>query len=172
VAQPAEEASRVEALLQDHATLFLVVGLILISVDLFVVGISPLMFIAVGSLLTSAILWTGWVDGGLLQALLLAALMSVVAAVLGWGPLRWMQGRMSSEPIGSDLAGRRLDTTGPVDRRGGTIRWSGTEWQARLDPHSMVESLPAGRSVRITGIEGVTLILTPDDGEDPESGGP
>lgn len=160
-----------EALLQDRATLFLVVGLILISVDLFVVGISPLMFIAVGTLLTSAILWTGWLDGGLLQALLLAALMSIVVAVVGWGPLRWMQGRMSADPVGSDLAGRRLDTTAPVDRKGGTIRWSGTEWRARLDPRCTTDSLPAGRSVRITGIDGVTLVLTPDDEEDPAAAG-
>lgn len=152
-----------EELLQDRATLFLVAGLILIAIDLFVVGISPLMFIAIGTLLTSAVLWTGWLDGGLLQALLVAAVMSVIVAAVGWYPLRWVQGRTSSDPVGSDLAGRRLDTTAPVDRKGGTIRWSGTEWRARLDPGSPHDSVPAGRSVRITGIDGVTLILIPDD---------
>jgi membrane protein implicated in regulation of membrane protease activity len=153
----------VDALLGDHPTLFLIVGLILIAVDLFVVGISPLMFLALGALLTSAILWAGWVEGGLLRAVLLAALMSVLAAALGWYPLRWLQQRMVREPVGSDLVGRRLDTTAPVDRQGGTIRWSGTVWQARLDPTAVPEALPAGVPVRITGVDGVTLMLVPDE---------
>lgn len=150
-------------LLQDHATLFLVLGLMLLAVDLFVVGISPLMFIAVGTLLTSAVLWAGWIEGGLLQAVLTAALMSVVVAMAGWYPLRWLQGRTAATPVGSDLVGRQLDTTAPVDRKGGTIRWSGTDWRARLDPASPAESLPPGKSVRITAVDGVTLVLVPEE---------
>lgn len=151
-----------EALLADVPTLLLVAGLILVGVDLFVVGMSPLMFVAAGTLLASAVAWSGVVDVGPLQAVLLAALLSVVAAVLGWRPLRWVQARTNAGPVGSDLVGRHLETTAPVDRRQGTIRWSGTEWRARLDPSSAVDTLEAGTAVQVVAVDGVTLILRPD----------
>jgi membrane protein implicated in regulation of membrane protease activity len=148
-------------LFQDQATLFLIAGLVLIAIDLFVVGVSPLMFIACGALLTSGVLYVGWLDPDLLGALLLCVVLSFVTALLGWYPLRRLEGTVNPGPVGSDLVGRELETTGEVDRKAGTIRWSGTEWRARLDASAGVAAVPAGTAVRITAVDGVTLIVLP-----------
>lgn len=148
-------------LLGDQATLFLIVGLILIAVDMLVVGLSPLMFIAAGALLTSALIHVASLDLDLLEALLLAAGLAVAAALLGWYPLRRLQRSMASPPVGSDLVGRELETTAKVDKSAGTIRWSGTEWRARLDATAPMPSVPPGTRVRITAVDGVTLVLAP-----------
>ena len=143
--------------------MFLIAGLILIAIDIFLAGLSPLMFIAAGALLTSAVLYFGWLETDLLGALLLCVVLSVLSASLGWYPLNRLQKAMGSGPVGSDLVGRELDTTAEVGKRSGTIRWSGTEWQARLAPGCERDSLPPGRRVTITAVEGVTLILSPID---------
>jgi len=143
--------------------LFLLAGLVLIAIDIFAIGVSPLMFVAAGALLTSAVLYLGLVETDLLEALLLCGLMSIVAAVLGWYPLGRFQQTVPRQAVGSDLVGRELETTASVTRRGGTIRWSGTDWQARLAPGSGRDSVPPGTPVTITAVEGVTLIVSPID---------
>lgn len=150
-------------LIEDQAMLFLLGGLVLIAIDIFAVGVSPLMFIAAGALLTSALIHLGWVDTGLLEALLICGLLSLVSAGIGWYPLGRFQQTVPRQAIGSDLVGRELDTTASVTKRAGTIRWSGTEWQARLVANADQDSVPPGTRVMITAVEGVTLILSPVD---------
>ena len=49
------------AFLYDPANASLIAGLILLGLDIVVIGLSPVMFVAVGALLTSAVLYaTGW----------------------------------------------------------------------------------------------------------------
>ena len=49
------------AFFYDPANLSLIAGLALLGLDIVVIGLSPVMFVAVGALLTSALLYaTGW----------------------------------------------------------------------------------------------------------------
>ncbi|MFO1125614.1 MAG: hypothetical protein U1E25_10235 [Methylocystis sp.] len=48
------------AFFYDPANLSLIAGLALLGLDIVVIGLSPVMFVAVGALFNSAVLYAGW----------------------------------------------------------------------------------------------------------------
>ncbi|MBO0733074.1 MAG: NfeD family protein [Methylocapsa sp.] len=157
----------------NPATIFFIAGLVLLGIDVFVIGLSPLMFLAAGALGASAILYlSGWQGGilhlagwepGFLEGLALCATLSLVIAIFGRRPLQAFQNAGIKEDKSSDLIGRELVTTQQVTKTEGFIYWSGTPWQARLAASARIDHLGPGVRVKVVEIKNLALILSPLD---------
>jgi membrane protein implicated in regulation of membrane protease activity len=148
-------------LIYDPANASLVVGLALLALDIAVIGLSPLMFFALGALATSALLYLTGFRPTLIETAALAAAASLAIALVGKRPLQRFQNADVEEDQSSDLIGRELTTTHEVTKSGGTVHWSGLDWRARLAADAGAESLPPGARAKVTAIENLTLVLTP-----------
>lgn len=161
-----------DAILNNQAGLYLIAGLVLLGIDIFIVGLSPLMFVALGALVTSAILYvSGWKTGllhligwtpGFLEPLVLWALISLLIAVAARRPLQAFQNANIQEDKSSDLIDRELITTHEVSKTEGCIYWSGTLWQARLAESAPVERVGPGVRMRVEQVKNLALILRPE----------
>lgn len=160
-----------EAITGNLAVFFLVAGLFLLGADIFIIGLSPLMFVAAGSLVTSAILWiiglkggllslSGWTPG-LLESLAFCAVVSLLIAIAGRRPLQAFQNANIQEDNSSDLIGRELVTTQDVTKTDGWVYWSGTQWQARLADSVDVERVGPGVRMQVVKVKNLALILRP-----------
>lgn len=149
------------AFLYDPANASLVAGLALLGFDIVVIGLSPAMFVAVGALLASALLYaSGWRPAPV-ETLALIAGASLLVALIGWRPLRRFQNADIEEDKSSDLIGRELVATHEVTKTHGTVFWSGVEWRARLAEDAGVERLAPGARARVVGVENLALVLAP-----------
>ncbi|WP_036284121.1 NfeD family protein [Methylocystis sp. ATCC 49242] len=145
----------------DPANASLIVGLALLGLDIVVIGLSPVMFFALGSLATSALLFaSGW-RPSLIETTAIAAGASLLIAILGKGPLQRFQHADVQEDQSSDLIGRELTTTHEVTKSGGRVHWSGVTWEARLAAGAPVETLAPGARARVTRVENLVLVLEP-----------
>jgi hypothetical protein len=154
-------------LFSDPANLALVVGLALLALDIAVIGLSPLMFFALGALATSILLYLTGFRPSLIETTALAAALSLAIALVGRKPLQRFQNADVEEDRSSDLIGRELTTTAEVTKSGGTVHWSGVDWRARLAADAGAESLAAGARAKVTAIENLTLVLTPVESATP-----
>lgn len=142
-------------------TFYLIAGLVLIGIDISIIGLSPLMFVAAGAFVTSGLLYvTGW-NPGLLEVLALCAVISLLIAVLGRRPLQYFQNSNVKEDNSSDLIGRELVTTQEVTKIGGWVEWSGTQWQARLADTAYTDRVGPGTRVRVVQVNNLALVLSP-----------
>ena len=149
------------AFFYDPANLSLIAGLALLGLDIVVIGLSPVMFVAVGALLTSALLYvTGW-RPALVETAAIVAGVSFLIAFFGKKPLQRFQSADVEEDQSSDLIGRELTTTHEVTKQSGVVFWSGVEWQARLAQDAAVESLARGVKARVVRVENLALVLEP-----------
>jgi membrane protein implicated in regulation of membrane protease activity len=160
----------------DHpALLFLIAGLLLLGFDIFVLGLSPLLFVAAGALATGGILYVasrksgilslaGW-SAGFLEALALCAVLSLVFAIFGRRPLQKFQNANIQDDQSSDLIGREVITTQDVTKTEGFIYWSGTQWQARLADSVKADRAGPGVRMQVVEVKNLALILRPADEE-------
>jgi inner membrane protein len=162
-----------DGIVDDPAIVFVVAGLIVFGVDIFVVGVSPLIFVAAGALATGIIFYlASWKSGilylagwhpGFLEALALCAALSLALAIVGKRPLQRFQNANIREDQSSDLIGRELVTTQDVTKTEGSIYWSGTQWQARLAASVEAERVGPGVRMRVVEVKNLALILRPAD---------
>jgi membrane protein implicated in regulation of membrane protease activity len=162
-----------DGIVDNPAIVFVVAGLIAFGIDIFVVGLSPLMFVAAGALATGILLYfaswqssilylAGW-HPGFLEALALCAALSLALAVVGKRPLQRFQNANIREDQSSDLIGRELVTTQDVTKTEGWVFWSGTQWQARLAASVEAERVGPGVRMRVVEVKNLALILHPAD---------
>lgn len=150
-----------EEIFANPVILYLIVGLILLGADIFIIGLSPLMFVAVGALLTSGILYVvGWKPGPV-QALALCGVISLLIAIIGRQPLQSFQNSNIREDNSSDLIGHELITTQEVTKTGGWVEWCGTHWQARLAEDAEVDKIGPGVRTQVVQVIDLALILRP-----------
>ncbi len=149
------------ALFTDPANVTLIVGLALLGLDIAVIGLSPIMFVALGSLVTSAALYVSGARPGLVETAAIAAALSVAVALLGRKPLQQFQSAGVKEDQSSDLIGRELTATDDVTKESGRVHWSGLYWEARLSPDAKVDRIVAGARARVTRVENLALVLEP-----------
>src|SRR4051812_34406686 len=114
------------------AQVIFVIGLVLAAVDIVAIGVSPIMFVAAGGIVSGLLIYLAEWEVSLLTALTFWAACSAVIALVGIRPLRAFQNSHPKEDSSSDLIGREVVTTHDVTKSSGTIEWSGTLWQARL----------------------------------------
>jgi membrane protein implicated in regulation of membrane protease activity len=145
----------------DPAVAALIAGLALLAADILVIGLSPVMFVAVGALATSALLYaTGW-RPSLIETAAIVAAVSLAVAFFGRRPLQKFQNADVEEDQSSDLIGRELVTTHEVTKRSGVVHWSGAEWQARLADDAAIEKVDAGERMKVVRVSNLALVLEP-----------
>jgi hypothetical protein len=160
-----------DAIIDNPAVIFLIGGLVLLGIDIFVIGLSPLLFVAAGALVTSGILYAvGWSGGilhiagwspGFLEGLAICAVVSLLLAVIGRRPLQAFQNADVTEDRSSDLIGREVVTTEEITKVGGWIVWSGTHWQARLADSVDVDRVGPGVRMVVEEVKNLALVLRP-----------
>lgn len=160
-----------DTIVDNPAVIFLIVGLVLLGIDIFVIGLSPLLFVAAGALATSGVLYVaGWSGGflhiagwdpGFLEGLAICAVVSLLIAVIGRGPLQAFQNADVKEDTSSDLIGREVVTTEDVTKTGGWVTWSGTHWQARLADSVDVDRVGPGVRMIVVQVRNLALVVRP-----------
>ena len=83
----------------------------------------------------------------------------IVTAFL-WKPLKRFQNSGGGRDTSSDMIGRQVSTGSEVTINGGSIRYSGIDWNSRL-ADSTVESIPADTPCLIVGVEGNVMLVKP-----------
>lgn len=138
---------------------------ICLLVELALLGISgPLLFVALGSLLTGLFISLGLVHAFSVAVVLLAGL-SVASAALLWGPLKKMQNKEVGPETSSDMVGKILVATTAITQVDGRVSYSGIEWMARLDTSNVdaseIETINAQSQVEVTSVDGTVLKVKP-----------
>jgi membrane protein implicated in regulation of membrane protease activity len=140
-----------EYFLAHLAQVFIVSGLILLAIEVLVLGFSTFVFffIGVGAIATGALIALGVIPETFLNSLLVTAIISTVAALISWKPLKKMQNKVGSKHVNNDMIGHRFILTEDL-LIGQTVthRYSGINWQVKAK-----EQLPAGTDVKIIEVE-------------------
>jgi len=131
---------------------------ICLLVELAVLGLSgPLLFVALGSLLTGIFISLGLIHAFSVAIVLLAGL-SVASAALLWGPLKKLQNKEVGLETSSDMVGKVLLVTARITPFDGRVSYSGVEWLARLDSSSS-EPIEAESRAEVTSVDGTLLVV-------------
>lgn len=142
---------------QQPAHLFYTITGICLVIELGVLGMSgPLVFIALGSLLTGVLMSLGLITQWEM-AILSLGLITTLSALVLWKPFKRMQNKRAAPDTSSDMVGRVLRVTQPVSRQQGAVSYSGIEWQVRLVRDA--EPVAVGALVRVVAIEGGLLLV-------------
>jgi hypothetical protein len=151
--------SVVEYLLNHHDKfLYLLAGLSLV-VELAIVGLSgPLLFFAIGCAVSGLLVTIGLIDSWELEVLSVG-LISASSAVALWKPLRKFQGSSLVGDSSSDMIGKIVPVSEEVTALGGSIRYSGINWQAKLHENSSEDPLQKDTRVVITAVSGNVMIV-------------
>ncbi|WP_019613936.1 NfeD family protein [Psychromonas ossibalaenae] len=148
-----------EYLLNNHDKLLYGIAGICLLVELTVIGLSgPLLFIAIGSALTGALVSLGLISSWEME-LLFVGLFSFLSALLLWKPLKHFQGTKAVADNSSDMIGQTVPVSETVTVNGGKIRFSGINWNARLSEDASVESIAADTRAVITGMDGNIAVI-------------
>ncbi|WP_028866102.1 NfeD family protein [Psychromonas aquimarina] len=151
--------SILEYLFNNHDKLLYGLAGICLLVELTVIGLSgPLLFIAIGSALTGALVSLGLISTWEME-LLFVGLFSFLSALILWKPLKHFQGAKAVADNSSDMIGQIVPVSETVTINGGSIRFSGINWNARLADDASVESITAGTRAMITGMDGNTAVI-------------
>jgi membrane protein implicated in regulation of membrane protease activity len=144
---------------QDHL-LYAIAGICLLA-ELSVLGMSgPLLFLALGCVITGVMVSLGVISGWELEVLSVAVL-TTLSAILLWKPLKKFQNSGVDRDTASDMIGKVLPVTGLITRDQGTVSYSGIDWQARLDADHLEPVIVGGR-VEVVAVQGSLLLVRPE----------
>lgn len=144
---------------QDHL-LYAIAGICLVA-ELSVLGMSgPLLFLALGCLLTGVIVSLGMISGWELEVFSVAIL-TALSALLLWKPLKNFQNAGVGRDTASDMIGKVLPVTQLITRDQGTVGYSGIDWQARLDV-AQFEPVAVGSRAHVVAVQGALLLVKPE----------
>ncbi len=137
--------------------LYAIAGVCLI-LELSVLGMSgPLLFLALGCLLTGFLVSLGAVTGWEMELLSVGVLAPLSAALL-WKSLKKFQNAGVGRDTSSDMIGKILPVTQEITRDQGTVSYSGIDWQARLDS-AHTESVTLGGRACVVAVDGSLLLV-------------
>lgn len=140
--------------------LYAIAGICLV-LELSVLGMSgPLLFLALGCLLTGFTVSLGMVSGWEMEVLSVGILAALSAIVL-WKPLKKFQNAGVGRDTSSDMIGKVLPVTQEITRDQGLVSYSGIDWQARLDP-DCTETVSIGRRACVVAVDGSLLLVKPE----------
>ncbi|PCK08014.1 MAG: acriflavin resistance protein [Alteromonadaceae bacterium] len=143
-----------------HHLYFLIAGLAFV-VELAVMGLSgPLLFFAIAAFITGLLASIGLISGWETEIFTLAVITAVIAVAL-WKPLKAFQSRGGGADNSSDMIGQQVPSSSTINPTSGSIRYSGINWNARLDPSCDVDSIADATMCEITGMSGNVVIVKP-----------
>jgi len=131
---------------------------ICLLVELSLLGMSgPLLFVALGSVITGVLISLGLIHSFSIALVVFAGL-SVASAALLLGPLKKLQNKEVGPETSSDMVGKILPVTARITQADGRVSYSGVEWLARLDGSSN-EAIEAENRVEVTSVDGTILVV-------------
>ena len=143
---------------QHHDYLFYAIAAICMLIEISFLGMSgPLLFVAVGSLITGILLSLGLVHSFSVAIVLLAGF-SVATTALLWEPLKRLQNRSTESETSSDMVGKILPVTMRITSANGRVSYSGIEWLARLDSSSTAP-IEINHRVQVMSVDGTLLVV-------------
>ena len=150
----------VQYFLDDHARLLFLLSGVSFIIELTIMGLGgPLLFFAIASFITGILVSAGVITGWESEILVVGVLTATIAIVL-WRPLKNLQNSGSGTDTSSDMIGQIVQSSSEVSNSGGTIRYSGIDWNARLDADCSVDTIAEGQRCMIIAVNGNVMIVT------------
>ena len=147
---------------ENHAQLFFLIAIVSFIIELTVMGMSgPLLFFAIGTLITAILSSLGIIAGWEVELFSLGLITAITAAVL-WRPLKNFQNRGDGTDNSSDMIGLTVPCVAEVTAVDGSIRYSGINWKARLDKQQS-QSIPEGAMCKISAVDGNVMVVRNND---------
>jgi membrane protein implicated in regulation of membrane protease activity len=150
-----------EYIADHHDQFFYVVAGLSFILELTITGMSgPLLFFAIGSFITGVLISIGLISGWEVELFALG-LLTVSITVLLWKPLKRFQDSGGGADTSSDMIGRQVPAASEITEAGGSIRYSGINWNSRLDEEAGVASIAEGDSCVISSVDGNVMLVKP-----------
>jgi hypothetical protein len=144
-----------------HDQVFYVIAGLSFVLELTVIGLGgPLLFFAIASFITGILISGNLISGWDIEVFVLGVL-TAITAVLLWKPLKKLQDSGGGFDTSSDMIGRQVPTSSDITRYGGTIRYSGINWNSRLAEDCESDCIPEGESCIITSVDGNVMLVKP-----------
>ena len=143
----------------NHDRFFYVLAGTSFILELSLLGLSgPLLFFAIASLVTALLISVGLISGWEVEILVVGVL-TVLIALLLWKPLKKFQNSGGGADTSSDMIGRVVHVSKDSTAEEGAIRYSGIDWQARLDASANEAFLAEGEQCIIASVNGNIMLV-------------
>ena len=144
-----------------HDQFFYVIAGLSFILELTITGMSgPLLFFAMASFITGVLIGTGLISAWEVELFVLGLLTVIITVVL-WKPLKRFQDSGGGADTSSDMIGRQVPAASEITETGGSIRYSGINWNSRLDSEAGVVSIAEGDSCVISSVDGNVMLVKP-----------
>ena len=144
-----------------HDHFFYLLAGISFIVELTLIGLGgPLLFFAIASFVTGVLINIGVLSGWEMEIFALGVL-TAVTTLLIWKPLKKFQNSGGGADTSSDMIGREVPASSEITSGKGTIRYSGIDWNSRLDIGAGVESIANGEQCIISAVDGNVMLVKP-----------
>lgn len=151
----------INELFSQHQHIWFLISGISFVVELSIMGLSgPLLFFAIGTLITGILVSFNIVNTVELE-ILTAGVISTITAALLWKPLKKYQNTGGGSDNSSDMIGLEVPAVTDISAVSGQVRYSGINWNAKLASNTSAALIPEGCLCKISEIKGNTLIVTP-----------
>ena len=143
----------------SHDRFFYVLAGTSFILELSLLGLSgPLLFFAIASLVTALLISVGLISGWEAEILVVGVLTVLIASLL-WRPLKKFQNSGGGADTSSDMIGRAVTVSKDITAEEGAIRYSGIDWQARLDASANEAFIAEGEQCIIASVNGNTMLV-------------
>jgi membrane protein implicated in regulation of membrane protease activity len=144
-----------------HDHLFYLIAGISFIIELTILGMGgPLLFFAIASFITGLLIRLGVLSGWEMEIFALGVLTALTTLLL-WKPFKNFQNSGGGADTSSDMIGKEVPASSEINANTGSIRYSGIDWNSRLDNRSGVESIANGDQCIITSVDGNIMIVKP-----------
>lgn len=146
-----------EYILENLAQSYIVLGLLLLTVEVTVFGFSTfvLFFVGIACMITGALMMLGLVGETVLSSLLVTAVLSAVIAIVSWRPMKNFQNKVEVTTVDNDMVGHSFFLSEDlIVGKTITHRYSGIDWQLQAK-----EDLVLGTEVSIIEVKVGRLIV-------------
>jgi len=149
----------IDYLFQHHDKFLYIIAGVALLVELTLIGLSgPLLFFAIGCALTGVLISLNMISTWEIE-LLFVGLFTLLSSLVMWKPLKKFQGKGPVSDNSSDMIGQMVTVSETLSKQGGSIRFSGINWTARLDQNSSIETIEIGQLVKIYAVDGNIMII-------------
>ena len=150
-----------ETFLNNHQLIWYAIAGASLVIELGIMGLSgPLLFFALASIFTGVLISFGLIEAWQSQILVVGVASAIIAGLL-WKPLKLMQNPKIKTDDSSDMIGLNVPVVDEVTTTEGSLRYSGINWQARLDEKADVEVISSGSQCTIVAVTGTTMLVKP-----------
>ena len=148
-------------LLDNHDQSFYLIGGISLLIELTITGLSgPLLFFGLAAFITGALSSFSVISGWEAEIFTLGVI-SILIAALAWKPLKAFQNSGGGADSSSDMIGLDVPVAADISYDAGKIRYSGIDWNARLDKSLPEETIKAKQVCTIVGVNGTVMLVKP-----------